>query len=270
MKLCPKCNGMNHDEAGICRICGNPLVIIKKKKSHEIFDALLWIIAGIVLIFLDIDMDFAIAKLIRIPYILGLLGVGFVITGFEIIIKSIRHKNNISPLSGTLNNPRSNSQDNIPNYILTIIVGIIGGCAFSLLWYFITTLSQYHLGVLSVGLGYIIGTCVVIGANHKRGWKMQFSSFIITLCLLFSTEYLIMRHFYAQYLIEQGFTQIPLILPINILKGLFGIAINNEPISILYWLLSIGFSIVIPGNIWIKSFSKKNPMDAKSENKIKN
>jgi hypothetical protein len=68
-----------------------------------------------------------------------------------------------------------------------------------------------------------------------------------------------MHYFFAQSLFQQGYSNIPIFLPLGIALSLLIEAWKNEPISIVFWIISLGLAFAVSGGLYInKSFSKSN------------
>ena len=87
-----------------------------------------------------------------------------------------------------------------PNILLAIVVGVIGGIIGGIIWYFITINTNYEIGYVSLGLGYLIGFGVYLGSGKKRGHKLQIISAIIAVIAIVVTEKFIMQYFVNDYL----------------------------------------------------------------------
>ncbi len=86
------------------------------------------------------------------------------------------------------------------NILLAIIVGAIGGIIGGVIWYFVTINSGMEIGYVSLGLGYLIGFGVYLGAGKKRGHQLQIISAILALVAIIVTEKYIFDYFISEYI----------------------------------------------------------------------
>src|SRR5262249_26232739 len=62
-----------------------------------------------------------------------------------------------------------------------ILVGIGAALIASLVWYTVVVGTQYEVGFVAVGVGWLVAQAVMLGAGRKRGASLQFVSVGITL-----------------------------------------------------------------------------------------
>jgi len=119
-----------------------------------------------------------------------------------------------------------------------LVLGFGAAIMSSLIWFGFVVVTNYQVGLIAIGVGWLIGQAVVRGAGQKRSPILQAGSLGITLIAMCSSEYLIVRHFGVQALADQGITGIPLILPIEIILDILREGVINNPSTLLYWALA--------------------------------
>src|SRR6185503_1710751 len=89
-----------------------------------------------------------------------------------------------------------------PNMIMALVLGSVAAIVAGVIWYYFVILSGYQIGYIAIGVGFVIGWAVVLGAGKKRGPKLQIMSAALTLVTLFTSEYFMALHYIRQYLLE--------------------------------------------------------------------
>lgn len=64
----------------------------------------------------------------------------------------------------------------------------------AVIWYYITVLTDHEYGYVSLGLGYLVGYAVLMGAGKRRGKKLQIISALLVTLGIFVAEYAIFSH----------------------------------------------------------------------------
>lgn len=99
-----------------------------------------------------------------------------------------------------------------PNVLLAILVGAIGAVIGGVVWYFVAIGTGKEIGYISLGLGYLVGFGVYLGAGKKRGRPLQIISASLALVAIFVTEKFIFDYFANEY-VQKNLDQFPDILP---------------------------------------------------------
>lgn len=133
-----------------------------------------------------------------------------------------------------------------PHLLGAILLGLLGGLAAGIIWYFIVVITHYEIGYLGIGAGYLMGWAVCLGSGHKRGFSLQILSAALTLTTLLAAKYFTFLHFLRQYLLEQkveGYAgQFFFISPFDphFLRNLV------SPIGLLIWAISLYVAFSVP------------------------
>ncbi|MBK9924003.1 MAG: hypothetical protein IPP66_01810 [Anaerolineales bacterium] len=256
MKICPHCNQENPKGRVLCVHCGRNLE--KVTKTRTIINSLWGIIGGLILVFFDTDMVLSIGHVIPIPYGLSFIGIGVIVYCIENII------NQVMPSSLLWTDISEQSiQTTMDEHHLSkaIIFGLIAGFIPAVFWYKIATLSGYHFGVLAILVGWAIGKFVTIGTRQRQEISVQVTSVILSLSMLILTEYFIIRYFLVQSL---EFSRVPVFLPVNTTISLLSEVWKNEPITILFWIMSLGLAFAVPKGLYFsKPYSESYQKEVK-------
>jgi len=85
-----------------------------------------------------------------------------------------------------------------------ILLGALGAVLGAAGWYALVLFTNTKFGIAAVGVGWLVGRAVLLGAGNKRGTALQVAGAVLALAGLIGGEYLIINHA-AQQSIE-GFT----------------------------------------------------------------
>jgi hypothetical protein len=133
-----------------------------------------------------------------------------------------------------------------PNVLLAVLLGLAAALACSLVWYGAVVLTNYELGILALGVGWLVAQAVILGSGKKRGPILQVISAGITLLAMIFSEYLIVRHFIVEALSAQGYSDFKLFLsPGEMLEVVFE-GIKANPLTLLFWGIALFEAAVIP------------------------
>ena len=133
-----------------------------------------------------------------------------------------------------------------PNVIFAVLAGLAAAVVGTLVWYGVVAITEYQLGFIAVGVGWLIGMGVAFGAGRKRGPVLQGISVAITLAALVVSQYLIVRHFAVELLAEDGITGFPLLLPLDIMIDLVVTSIGENLITLVFWAIALWAAFSAP------------------------
>lgn len=71
-------------------------------------------------------------------------------------------------------------------------------------WYGLVVLTDYKLGIVAIGVGWLVGKGVVVGAGNKRSVSLMVVGGVLSVLALVAGEYFIVNHMVRQYV--EGFT----------------------------------------------------------------
>ncbi len=133
-----------------------------------------------------------------------------------------------------------------PNLPPAILLGIVAAVAGGLIWYAIVALTNYQLGIVAVGIGYLVGLAVMHGAGRKRGPALQAIAVVITLIAMVVGEYFVVRHFAVKALAEEGVTGIPILLPAKAMFELVFLGVKEDLLTLLFWAIALWAAFSVP------------------------
>ena len=132
------------------------------------------------------------------------------------------------------------------NLPLAIVLGIAAGAAAALAWYAVIAFTQFQVGAIVIGVGWLVGQAVVLGSGRKRGGALPWISVAIAACAVALGQTMITRHLYVQSLAGQGAAQVPLLPPLEPALRLSLESMRAEPLMLLFWGIAIWEAYIIP------------------------
>jgi len=256
MIICPHCNQENPKGRVLCVHCGRNLE--KVTKTRTILNSVGGIICGLILILFDTDMVLQIEHVIPIPYGYSFIGISVILYCLENIINHLLPD---SLLWVNINEQPIQTIMDEHQLSRAIIFGLVAGIIPAVFWYEIATISRYHFGVLAILVGWVIGKFVAIGSRQRRELLLQVTSVILSLSMLILMEYFILRYFLVQ---SMEFSRVPNLLPLSTTIALFSEAWKHEPITLLFWIIALGFAFAVPGGLYIiKPYWESNQKEVK-------
>ncbi len=120
-----------------------------------------------------------------------------------------------------------------------LLLGLGAAILSSVAWYGVVVVTNYQLGIIAVGVGWLVAQAVMLGAGRKRGASLQGLSVAITVLAMGFSQYLIVRHFAAQSLAKRGYTNIPLLLPLDLMVKLIVESLKAAPLTLLFWAIAV-------------------------------
>ncbi len=118
-------------------------------------------------------------------------------------------------------------------------LGLLAAVVSSLVWYGVVVATGYELGLVAIGVGWLVSQAVMRGAGDKRGRALQAVAMVSVVVAMALSEFLIVRHFVNADLVQQGREAIPLLVnPLGALL-LVAVGIQASPMSLLFWLIAL-------------------------------
>ena len=141
-------------------------------------------------------------------------------------------------------------QTSEPKMLRALLYGLGAGVVAGAIWFAIVMVTGHELGLVAVGVGWLVGVAVVLGSGGKRGLRLQLLSVLIALATMAGAEYFIVREAVVAYLGEQvGATQaaaLPVFLPLDVALDLLTSAIQDNPIDLLFWGIALYAAFRVP------------------------
>lgn len=128
------------------------------------------------------------------------------------------------------------------NVLGAVFFGIIAAVITALLWYAVVVISDYHLGIVAIVVGWIVTQAVIYGAGKKRGPIVQLISVMAIIFAMALGQYLIIRHF----LIQDGGYNLPLFMNLKLVFTLLVEYAKEDPMLLVFWVIAAIEGIVLP------------------------
>jgi hypothetical protein len=128
------------------------------------------------------------------------------------------------------------------NVLGAVFFGFGAAVISALLWYAVVVITNYELGIVAIVVGWIVAQAVILGSGRKRGPVVQLISVVAIIFAMALGQYLIIRHF----LIQAGFDNLPLFMPLKLVFNLLIEVIKEDPIMLVFWLIAVIEGIVLP------------------------
>lgn len=87
-----------------------------------------------------------------------------------------------------------------PNFLLGVVGGGVGALIGGIIWYFVAIGTGMEIGYISLGLGYLVGFGVYLGAGKKRGHQLQIISALLATIAIIVTEKFLFDYFLNDYI----------------------------------------------------------------------
>ena len=133
-----------------------------------------------------------------------------------------------------------------PNLLGAALFGLGAAVIGCLVWYGVVVVTNYQLGIIAVGIGWLVAQAVILGSGRKRGPALQAISVVITLLAMVASEYLIVRHFLVEALTEEGYTGFRLLLPLGDMLTIVVEGIKADLLTLLFWAIALWEAFILP------------------------
>ena len=132
-----------------------------------------------------------------------------------------------------------------PNMAMAAMLGALAAVIAGVGWFWFVIITNFEIGYVAIGVGFLIGYGVLLGAGKKRGQSLQVMAALFTFLTIYLSKYCIFLHVMKKYLLEnRGYTPGALffISPFDqtVLRSV------ASPIGILIWAIGIYFAYSIP------------------------
>jgi len=127
----------------------------------------------------------------------------------------------------------------------------------ALVWYGIVVATEYQLGIVAIGVGWLVAQAAVLGAGRRRGTSVQWISVLATLLAMLLSQYLIIWHFVNLALPKEGYGSLPLFMPVNLAFKMIGVSIQDDPLTLVFWAIALWEAFIIPRKRKLKYMQEK-------------
>ena len=139
------------------------------------------------------------------------------------------------------------SSSNI-NYRLAIMIGLLFSIIGAVLWFAITVITKWEIGIVAVGVGLLAGYGVKIGSGNKLSQNLQIISGAIAFISIIAGEYLIANYYVVDYFKSNGLlTGFTFLNPIKVFRFIF-LTLKENPLTLLFWGIAVwsAFTVAKP------------------------
>ena len=136
-----------------------------------------------------------------------------------------------------------------PNMLGAFLLGLVAALIGGLAWYLIATYSDIRYGVMTILIGWLVGSAVYKGSGRKRGLKLQIiAAFLTAAALIFSELFAVMQYVASDPELNLSFSQLLInsLLSGNIFNLMWEIIKAAGPIGLLIWGLGVFWAYSIP------------------------
>mgnify|MGYP001568831178 CR=1 FL=1 len=137
----------------------------------------------------------------------------------------------------------------------SLFFGIIAAVIATIVWSYSVILTNFQFGLISAAVGFIVGIGVSMGQKNPKP-SLIVLSIVLTLLSLAVSQFLIVRHIVNQN--SLSFMQIPLIVDPSIFLDVVVRSIQIEPITLLFWGISLYLAYAVVAGIGKKDEAKEN------------
>lgn len=99
-----------------------------------------------------------------------------------------------------------------PNILRAILLGAVGALIGGVVWYAVAVAFELQIGYVALGLGYLVGLGVYIGAGRKRGRQLQIISVILVIIAIVVAKKFTFDYFANDY-IQHHLSEFPNFAP---------------------------------------------------------
>lgn len=128
------------------------------------------------------------------------------------------------------------------NYWLAILLGAAFGIIGAQIWFGVVVITEYQIGLVAIGVGWLVGLGVFLGSGKKKSRKLQIIAVVIAFLSIILGEYLIANYYLVESLIGEGVLEgFSLLNPFEVVVVVFRL-IPENPLTVLFWAIAIWFA----------------------------
>lgn len=127
-----------------------------------------------------------------------------------------------------------------PRIVPAVLAGIVTAVAATAAWYFVVALSGWQIGLLAIGVGFVVGYAMRLAAGGVGGIRLQIGAVVLTLLSMVAAEFLITRKFLGEYFVSQGDTSpLPMLFAPAEMVGIVADVVKADPMTLLFWAIAL-------------------------------
>ena len=128
------------------------------------------------------------------------------------------------------------------NYAMAAVAGVVAAAAGAGVWYGIVVATDTMLGIVAIGVGFLVGKAVWFGAGKQGAAGLQIMGAVLALLAIIAGDYLTLNHWIRQSE-ELSFTGwLTLTQFIEIYKSYLG----ETPMTFLFYGIAIYEGYILP------------------------
>lgn len=122
------------------------------------------------------------------------------------------------------------------DWVHTLLYGVLAAVTGAALWYSLVLLTDYKLGILAIGLGWMVGRSMANGAGCKRNFSLEMASALVAFAAIVIGHSLVVNHILNHRTIA---SEIWIALP-QVARGYWhALAGGNEFVNLASYLVAI-------------------------------
>jgi hypothetical protein len=146
-------------------------------------------------------------------------------------------------------------QTSDPDMFKALAYGAAAGITGAALWYAIVSTTQHELGIIAIGIGWLVAQGVVLGSGRKRGMNLQVLSVLLTVAAMAGAEYFILRDQLVAYVLQkygaESAARVPVFLPLDVAWDFVTSAIQDDAGTLVFWAIAVFTAFRIPAPLRI-------------------
>ena len=131
--------------------------------------------------------------------------------------------------------------DSAVNFPMAVAAGLVAAAIGAGVWYWIVVLTDTVLGIVAIGVGYLVGFAIRFGAGKQGAAPLQILGAVLALLSIVAGEYLIINHFVR--LNNEDFTGW---LTASQFIEVYAEYIKEAPITILFYGIAVYEGYILP------------------------
>jgi hypothetical protein len=127
------------------------------------------------------------------------------------------------------------------NFPMAIAAGLVAAAVGAGVWYWIVVLTDTMLGIIAIGVGFLVGLAIKFGAGKQGAVPLQILGAVLALLSIVAGEYLIIHHW-----IRQANTDFTGWLTASEFIEVYTEYIKEAPITVLFYGIAVYQGYILP------------------------